>query len=47
MLQAQYLQTKDPPELHTKQHDIADYDALLTGCWTKPQLQGGAPCLSS
>ena len=46
MLQAQYLQKKDRPELHTKQHDIAGYDELLTGCWAKPQLQGGAPCLS-
>jgi hypothetical protein len=45
-LQAQYLQKKDQPELHTKQHDIAGYDELLTGGWVKPQLQGGTPCLS-
>jgi hypothetical protein len=46
MLQTQYLQKKDQPELRTKQHDIAGYDQLLTGCWVKPQLQGGTPCLS-
>lgn len=45
-LQAQYLQKKDQPELHTKQHDIAGYDELLTGGWVKPQPQGGTSCLS-
>jgi transposase len=47
MLQAQYLQKKDRPELRTSQHNIADYDELLTGCWVKPQPQGGTPCLLS
>jgi hypothetical protein len=46
-LQAQYLQCQDRPELVTKQHDIADYDELLSGCWTKLQSQGGHTCLSS
>ena len=45
-LQAQYLTKQDQPELVSKQHDIADYDALLSGCWIKPQQQGGSPCLS-
>jgi transposase len=47
VLQARYLQKKDRPELHTKQHDIADYDDLLTGGWVKARPQGGAPCLSN
>lgn len=46
VLQAQYLQCQDRPELVTKQHDIADYDELLSGCWTKLQSQGGHTCLS-
>jgi len=45
-LQAQYLKNQDQPELVTKQHDIADYDALLSGCWIKPQHQGGSVCHS-
>ncbi len=45
-LQAQYLKNQDQPELVTKQHDIADYDKLLSGCWIKPQIQGGNVCLS-
>lgn len=45
-LQAQYLQRKDRPELVTKQHAITDYDALLSGCWSKPQSQGDHTCLS-
>ncbi len=45
-LQAQYLKNQDQPELVTKQHDIADYDALLSGCWIKPQHQGGSICHS-
>jgi hypothetical protein len=44
-LQAQYLENQDQPELVTRQHDIADYDALLSGCWIKPQYQGGSTCL--
>lgn len=44
-LQAQYLKNQDQPELVTKQHDIADYDALLTGRWIEPQHQGGSVCL--
>ena len=45
-LQAQYLENQDQPALVTKQHDIADYDALLSGCWIKPQHQGGSVCHS-
>jgi hypothetical protein len=45
-LQTQYLQCKDRPELVTKQHDITAYDELLSGCWIKPQTQGGDVCLS-
>jgi len=44
-LQAQYLKNHDQPELITKQHDIADYDELLSGGWIKPKPQGGNPCL--
>jgi hypothetical protein len=47
VLQARYLQKKERPELHTKQHDIADYDDLLTGGWVNPCLQGDTPCLSN
>jgi hypothetical protein len=46
VLQARYLKGQDQPELLTKQHDITDYDALLSGCWVKPQHQGGRSCLS-
>ena len=46
MLQTRYLQKKEQPELHTKQHDIAGYDELLSGGWVKPQAQGGTLCLS-
>jgi hypothetical protein len=45
-LQAQYLQCQDRPELVTKQHDIADYDKLLSGCWINSEHQGGRVCLS-
>ncbi len=45
-LQAQYLKNQDQAELVTKQHDIADYDKLLSGCWIKPQIQGVSVCLS-
>ena len=45
-LQAQYLQCQDRPELVTKQHDIADYDELLSGCWINSEHQGGRACLS-
>lgn len=47
-VQEQYLKNQGQPELVTKQHDIADYDELLSGCWVKPQSQpqGGSACLS-
>jgi len=45
-LQAHYLKNQEQPELVSRQHDIASYDALLSGCWIKPQQQGGSPCLS-
>ncbi|NOR23516.1 MAG: IS21 family transposase [Desulforhopalus sp.] len=45
-LQTQYLKNQDQTELVTKQHDIADYDKLLSGCWIKPHIQGGSVCLS-
>ena len=45
-LQTQYMQRQDQPELVAGQHDIADYDELLSGCWIKPQRQGGSVCLS-
>ena len=45
-LQSQYLHQQSQPELTTKQHEIADYDELLSGCWIKPQYQGGNVCLS-
>ena len=45
-LQSQYLHQQSRPELTTKQHEIADYDELLSGCWIKPQYQGGNVCLS-
>lgn len=43
-LQAQYLKNQDQPELVTRQHSIADYDELLSGCWIKHQPQGGSVC---
>ncbi len=45
-LQAQYLPKQDHPERGTGQGNIADYDELLSGCWIKPQAQGGQACLS-
>ncbi len=45
-LQAQYLQKRDQPKLSAGQHDIADYNELLSGCWVKSQTQGGQACLS-
>lgn len=44
-LQERYLKKQDHPALLTTQHDIADYDKLLSGCWIKPQYQGGNSCL--
>jgi len=44
-LQAHYLKKQNQPKLITKQHEIADYDELLSGCWVKPQTQGGHLCL--
>ena len=44
-LQERYLKKQEHPALLTTQHDIADYDELLSGCWIKPQYQGGSPCL--
>jgi hypothetical protein len=46
-LQDQYLQCQSQPEPATSQHDIADYDDLLSGCWINPQPQGGDRCLSN
>ncbi|MCF6268049.1 MAG: IS21 family transposase [Desulfuromusa sp.] len=46
VLQTQYLNKQDQPELVTRQHDIASYDGLLSGCWIKSQAQGGNICLS-
>jgi len=45
-LQAQYLPKQDHPKLGTGQSNITDYDELLSGCWIKPQAQGGQACLS-
>jgi hypothetical protein len=44
-LQARYLKSQSRPELVTKQHDIADYDELLSGCWINSQHQGDRVCL--
>lgn len=46
-LQAQYLDRTVQPGLSAKQHDIADYDALLSGHWLDSQLSGGQPCHSN
>ena len=46
-LQAQFLQVQSQPALVARQHNIADYDELLSGGWAKQPLQGGDACLSS
>ena len=46
-LQAQFLQVQSQPDLVARQHNIADYDELLSGGWAKQPLQGGDACLSS
>ncbi len=45
-LQSRYLTTKEQPEINSKQHDITDYDALLSGQWMSLQPAGDQPCHS-
>lgn len=45
-LQSRYMTTKEQPEINSKQHDITDYDALLSGQWMSLQPAGGQPCHS-
>lgn len=40
-LQARYLKTKEQPTINSKQHDITDYDALLSGQWIGLQRPSG------
>ena len=40
-LQAKYLQHTKPPPIPVRQHQIADYDRLLTGRWKGQEVSGG------
>jgi len=40
-LQAKYLRHTKPPAIPVRQHQIADYDQLLTGQWTGQEVHGG------
>ena len=46
-IQAQYLNKTLQPGLCPKQHDITDYDALLSGYWLDSQTTGGPSCHSN
>ena len=46
-LQSRYLKTKEQPEINSKQHNITDYDALLSGKWMGLQQAEGSLCHSS
>jgi transposase InsO family protein len=40
-LQSRYLKIKEQPSINSKQHEITDYDALLSGQWMGLQQQQG------
>jgi hypothetical protein len=40
-LQAKYLQHAEPPAIPVRQHQIADYDQLLTGQWKSQEVSCG------
>ena len=40
-LQAKYLQHTEPPAIPVRQHQIADYDRLLTGQWKGQEVSCG------
>ena len=40
-LQAKYLRHTEPPAIPLRQHQIADYDQLLTGQWTGQEVRCG------
>ncbi len=40
-LQAKYLRHTEPPAIPVRQHQIADYDRLLTGQWTGQEVRCG------
>ncbi len=40
-LQARYLQHTEPPSIPVRQHQIADYDRLLTGQWKGQEVSCG------
>ena len=46
-LQALYLDQAQQPDLCPQQHDIADYDTLLSGHWHDSQATGGSSCHSN
>ena len=37
-LQSRYLQHTEPPPIPLRQHQIADYDQLLTGQWKSQEV---------
>ncbi len=40
-LQARYLQHTEPPAIPVRQHQVADYDQLLTGQWKEQEVACG------
>ena len=40
-LQARYLQHTEPPAIPVRQHQVADYDQLLTGQWKEQEVTCG------
>lgn len=38
-LQTRYLQHTEPPDIPVRQHQVADYDQLLTGQWTGQEVR--------
>ena len=40
-LQASYCQHTEPPPIPVRQHQIADYDRLLTGQWKGQEVSCG------
>ena len=37
-MQAKYLQHSSPPPIPLRQHQVADYDQLLTGQWMRQEV---------
>jgi len=40
-LQAKYCRHTEPPAIPVRQHQVADYDQLLTGQWKEQEVRCG------